>query len=232
MVVSVASPILNIIDAIWVSHRSLKGYPAGTTFRANQLLASQDPVAADFWAAKYILYPVDGNFRHHPDFSGVDRWLVRARDTINGRGGLLNPGKGIRVDRVTKEEAEIRIRTCQAGDFLNRESLSVSRSGLRFLASTTEARTLQKPLTIAVSGARPLPWTIETDGPWLSCAPSSGSGDKTVAIFVQTAGLEPGQHSGRLTIRCPGSANSPLSVSVVLSLIERGRLAENSFRSA
>lgn len=55
MVVSVRTPVLNIIDAIWVSYSSITGYPQSTTFRADQILASQDPVALDYWAAKYIL---------------------------------------------------------------------------------------------------------------------------------------------------------------------------------
>jgi hypothetical protein len=118
MVVSVRTPVLNIVDAIWVSHASLKGYPADTTFRANQILASQDPVALDYWAAKYILYPVDDNPRHHPDFSGINEWLTDARDIINGRGGLYNPDIGISVDVVTKNENEMQVHVGLLGNLL------------------------------------------------------------------------------------------------------------------
>jgi hypothetical protein len=107
MVVSIRTPVLNIIDAIWVSHSSLSGYPESTTFRANQLLASQDPVALDYSAAKYILHPVSRNSRHLPSFPGIDQWLSNARDTINGRGGLYNLNSGILVGSVTKDEAEM-----------------------------------------------------------------------------------------------------------------------------
>ena len=107
MVVSVRTPLLNIIDAIWVSYSSIAGYPASTTFRANQILASQDPVALDYWAAKYILTPIDNNSRHLPTFSGIDAWLTGARDMINSRGGLYNPSSGIQVSSVTKNETEM-----------------------------------------------------------------------------------------------------------------------------
>ena len=115
MMASVRAPVLNILDAIWVSHRSITGYPADTTFRANQILASQDPVALDYWAAKYILYPIDNNPRHHPDFPGIDRWLMDARDLINARGGLNSPGGEISLSRVTKSENEMSVlrRKCQ-----------------------------------------------------------------------------------------------------------------------
>jgi hypothetical protein len=107
MVVAVRTPVLNIIDAIWVSYSSITGYPASTTFRANQILASQDPVALDYWAAKYILYPIDNNPRHHPSFAGIDQWLTSARDTINNQGGLSDPSSGILIGRVTKNEVEM-----------------------------------------------------------------------------------------------------------------------------
>jgi len=109
MMVSVHTPVLNIVDAIWVSQTSLIGYPASTTFRTNQIVAGQDPVALDYWAAKYILYPVDNNPRHHPDHAGVDAWLTAARDLINGRGGFLQADKGIQVQMVTKTESEIEV---------------------------------------------------------------------------------------------------------------------------
>jgi hypothetical protein len=107
MVISVRTPVLNIIDAIWVSFSSLSGYPPSTTFRANQLMASQDPVALDYSAAKHILYPIDGNPRHSPDFPGIDKWLTDACTMINDRGGLYDPDSGILVDRVTKDEKEM-----------------------------------------------------------------------------------------------------------------------------
>ena len=104
MVVLVRTPVLNMIDATWVSYSSIAGYPASTTFRANQILASQDPVALDYWAAKYIMYPISKSDRHLPTFPGVDVWLTNARNIINERGGIYNLSSGIQVANVTKDE--------------------------------------------------------------------------------------------------------------------------------
>ena len=117
MMVSVRTPVLNIIDAIWVCHLSLAGYPASATYRANQLMASQDPVALDYAAAKYILYPINNNSRHHPDFAGINTWLTTARDTINGRGGLYNSNSGIVVNQVTKTESDMRFHVAGAPSY-------------------------------------------------------------------------------------------------------------------
>ena len=109
MMVTVHTPVLNIMDAIWVSQGALGGYPASATTRTNQIVASQDPVAVDYWAAQHILYPVDNNTRHRPDFSGIDAWLSAALSTINGRGGFSGTSRGILVQNTTKTESQMRL---------------------------------------------------------------------------------------------------------------------------
>ncbi|MHB8053917.1 MAG: DUF362 domain-containing protein [Candidatus Aminicenantales bacterium] len=109
MVVSVRTPVLNIIDAIWVSQASTIGYPASTTFRANTLVSSQDPVALDFFSAKYVLYPINKNPRHYPTFPSMSAWLNQARNLINARGGLYKPLMGIQVGSVHTNEKYMKV---------------------------------------------------------------------------------------------------------------------------
>jgi uncharacterized protein (DUF362 family) len=109
MMVTVHTPVLNIMDAIWVSQGALEGYPASATFRANQIVASQDPVALDYWAAKNILYPIDNNTRHRPDYPGIDAWLTSALTTINGRGGFSGLDRGILIKTTTKTESQMKL---------------------------------------------------------------------------------------------------------------------------
>lgn len=111
MILSVRTPVLNIMDAIWVSHRALKGYPAADTFRANQIVASQDPLALDYWSAAHILYPIDRNRRHHPDFLGIERWMTDCAAHINRKGGLKDLSQGIQTRLVTHNEAEMQVST-------------------------------------------------------------------------------------------------------------------------
>ena len=84
-------PDLNILDCIWVSPDSLRGYPIETTYRANTLLAGIDPVALDYYASKHVLLPLGGSYKdqHDPDsFSGLINHLTGARDFINNNGGI------------------------------------------------------------------------------------------------------------------------------------------------
>jgi len=109
MMVTVQTPVLNIMDAIWVSQSALEGYPASATTRTNQLVASQDPVSLDYWAAKHILYPIDNNPNHSPSYPGIDAWVSSALSTINGRGGFSGSSRGILVKDVTKTESEMQL---------------------------------------------------------------------------------------------------------------------------
>jgi hypothetical protein len=90
---------------------------------------------------------------------------------------------------------------------------------------------MEKPLAVSVSGANPLFWRVETDVPWLDCVPSSGSGNGTIAVRVNSAGLNPGKYGGRILIQCPGAANSPQSVSVTLTIRERRESRRSEFKS-
>jgi uncharacterized protein (DUF362 family) len=115
MMVSVHTPVLNIMDAIWVSQSALAGYPSSATTRVNAILASQDPVALDYWSAKSVLYPIDNTERHLPTFSGIDAWLTDARDTIVSRGGFDQASRGILVKNPTKAESAMAIHQAEAG---------------------------------------------------------------------------------------------------------------------
>jgi len=101
MVARVRAPAINILDCIWVSHGALAGYPPEDTARLNQLLASTDPVALDYWATKHVLYPIDDDEEHHPDrFQVLRGHLTQAQRVINSEGG-------IRGHRVTVDESNI-----------------------------------------------------------------------------------------------------------------------------
>ncbi len=219
MIVSVITPVLNIIDAIWVSHQSLTGNPATTTFRANQLLASQDPVALDYWAAKYVLYPIDSNFRHHPDHPGINAWLTQARDIINGRGGLLNMDKGIVVDQVTKQEENMNVHVCNSGESIRAARISLSRSHLSFVASGFRDGVREKTIAVAISGGGSLEWRAAKDVGWLNLSPSSGSGSGEIKVQIDSVRLKPGKYTGHILIHCPEAANTPQSVLVILHVL-------------
>lgn len=108
MIKNIRFPVLNILDCIWVSYASLTGYPSSTTSRQNLLVASQDPVALDYYAGKNILYPLSKSPYHLPTYEGVSRWLSQAEAVINSS-SVYSPESRIFIRRVTKDEARMKI---------------------------------------------------------------------------------------------------------------------------
>lgn len=75
MMAQVIYPDLNILDANYIGVSS-RG-PASSyesAYRAGIVLASKDPVALDYYAGKYILYPLTGFERHNPDNKDTSRY--------------------------------------------------------------------------------------------------------------------------------------------------------------
>jgi uncharacterized protein (DUF362 family) len=89
MIANVRAPVLNVLDCIWVTQVKWAGYPPENTTRLDQLLASLDPVALDYWASKHLLYPIDGNEEHNPDeYRPLRDYLTQVRDLVNAGGGI------------------------------------------------------------------------------------------------------------------------------------------------
>ncbi len=108
MIKHIIFPVLNILDCIWVSYSSLTGYPPSTTSRQNILLASQDPVALDYYAGKNILYPLSKSPYHLPTYEGVSRWLSQAEAVLNSS-PVYSTEKRIFLRKVTRDEARMKI---------------------------------------------------------------------------------------------------------------------------
>ena len=88
MMVHIIYPDLNIIDAIYINaavggpHTS---YEVATN--VNILLAGTDPIGLDYFAGKYVLFPVSGRPSHNPDEEGIFReYLQSTADTLRGHG--------------------------------------------------------------------------------------------------------------------------------------------------
>lgn len=74
-------PDLNIADAIWVTPSGGPNGPYDSAVRLDRLVASQDPVALDYYCGKYVLMPVSGNSRHDPN--SPDQFNQMLTSTMN-----------------------------------------------------------------------------------------------------------------------------------------------------
>jgi hypothetical protein len=92
-------PELNISDCIWVTPAGGPNAPYDKAVRLNRLVASQDPIALDYYCGKYVLEPVSGNSAHDPVASpAFSQMLTTTRDV------LLAGGK-----QVTSDETKMNV---------------------------------------------------------------------------------------------------------------------------
>jgi len=117
-------PTLNILDAIWVNanpRESGSDYGPSTSYAAasftNVIGASQDPVALEYWASKYILIPAAIS-RNHPTYSSLDPdyepitpGLVESYHTYLEKSMIELENAGF---QVTMTEAEMNVHVAQS----------------------------------------------------------------------------------------------------------------------
>jgi hypothetical protein len=94
--------------------------------------------------------------------------------------------------------------------------ISLSTTQLNFGAVTSGEKTSQQQCVISNTGGGTLSWSISDNKSWLSCSPTSGTGDSSIAVSVDTTGLTAGTYSGQITATCPQATNSPQYLSVTL----------------
>jgi hypothetical protein len=95
--------------------------------------------------------------------------------------------------------------------------VTISASTLTFVAAQGTNPAAQS-LTVTTTGSPPLSWTAASSASWLTVSPTSGSGQTTITVTVNVAGMNPGNLAGTITIAAAGASNSPQSLGVALTV--------------
>jgi uncharacterized protein (TIGR03437 family) len=105
------------------------------------------------------------------------------------------------------------------------QSLTVSQTGLAFLAAANGGTAPPQKLYLLKGGSGTLDWTLTptttSGGNWLTVSSTNGViGDSPsmVEVGINAAGLPSGDYYGQLSAAAPGVENSPQVVGVVLSV--------------
>ena len=73
-------------------------------------------------------------------------------------------------------------------------------------------------IQITNSGGGTLNWSATTSATWLSVAAASGTAPSTLSVLVSPTGLGAGTYTGSVQISAAGASNSPVSVTVTLTV--------------
>ncbi|NHJ48977.1 MAG: DUF362 domain-containing protein [Asgard group archaeon] len=112
LMVDCGLPTLNILDAIWVNANPNSAFFTGpwciynAATRVNILMASQDPIALDYWAAKHVLMQAAKQIGHNnlesidPSSSNTNGRLIEAFGTWlnHSRDEFLRKGVNVTLD--------------------------------------------------------------------------------------------------------------------------------------
>ncbi len=145
---------------------------------------------------------------HKIDISRFAGSTILVRFLFDTLDGVNNQLEGWYVDNV-------RVRRLSTGTPI----LSVMPASLSFSASAGGSNPPAQTLAVANLDGGVLNWTATAaGGGGLGVAPPSGTGDGTLAVTVQSAGLAAGTYHGTVTVTAPGASGSPAVVDVTLTV--------------
>ena len=102
-------------------------------------------------------------------------------------------------------------------------SIQVSSTGLSFVGTTGGSNPTAQSVTVANSGGGSLPTPLTSVSyaagiGWLSVTATGTTAPYLLTIQPDVAGLSPGTYSATLSVSCPGVSNSPVTISIALTL--------------
>jgi|GEM_PF-1086384 len=100
----------------------------------------------------------------------------------------------------------------------NEPFISISTSSLEFSATASGDNLPTQTFQISNSGGGTLDWNITDDASWLSCSPTSGTGNDDIIVSVDSSGLSAGTYTCTISVSSNNAINSPQTISVTLTV--------------
>jgi hypothetical protein len=97
-------------------------------------------------------------------------------------------------------------------------TLTATPSGMSFSAVAGGTAPAKQSLTIGNSSSSAVPFTVTADQAWLTLSAGSGTTSSTIQVGANTSGLAAGNYTGHVITTATGVTNSPMSVTVTLSV--------------
>jgi len=112
-------------------------------------------------------------------------------------------------------------------------SITLDRNKLYFGAveGETGQTTPAQAVKISSAGSGTLHWTATPGQTWITVAPASGTGNKTISIGINPNGVSAGNYTGTVDVTDPAASNSPRSISVTLKVVSTGTPPFGEFSS-
>jgi hypothetical protein len=126
------------------------------------------------------------------------------------------------VTVVAMEAADTQVTTIAVTFLVQRPGLSVTPATIERSSNLNSNAIFTETLQVSNSGTGQLSWTATENRSWLALGASSGTGNGTIPVTINTSGLSAGTYHGDIVVTSPGAIGSPAHVSVTLTILAPG----------
>lgn len=126
------------------------------------------------------------------------------------------------VTVIAKNAADSQFTTIPVTFVVVRPGLSVSPLTIEHATNVNSNATFSDNIAVTNSGTGTLSWSASSSKPWLTLGTTSGTGNGSIAVQINTAGLGGGTYHDDVVITAPGAAGSPARVGVTLTVFAPG----------
>jgi hypothetical protein len=136
-----------------------------------------------------------------------------------------NLGPGVYQGEVTvvaKSATDSQSTTIAVTFVVQRPGLNVTPTLINRSTNLGSNQTFNETIQVSNSGTGQLSWTATKDKPWLTLGATSGTGDASIPVAINSSGLAGGTYTGEIVVTSPGATGSPARVTVVLTVLAPG----------
>jgi hypothetical protein len=126
------------------------------------------------------------------------------------------------VTVVAKTAADSQSTTIPVTFKVQRPGLNVTPTAIERATNVNSGASFTETLQITNSGSGQLNWTATKQRDWVTLSPTSGTGDGTIQVTINSTGLRGGIYHDDIVITAPGATGSPDHVSVTLTIFAPG----------
>lgn len=125
--------------------------------------------------------------------------------------------------------ADTQVTTIPVTFMVQRPGLSVSPPSIEHTTNVNSNATFTETLQITNSGTGQLNWTVTKQRSWVTLSTTSGTGDGTIQVTINSAGLAGGTYHDDIVVTAPGASGSPDHISVTLTIFAPGLAVTPAF---
>jgi hypothetical protein len=126
------------------------------------------------------------------------------------------------VTVIARDAVDSQFTTIAVTFLAQRPGLSVTPSSIEHSTNANSNAAFTDALQISNSGSGQLNWTATKQRPWVTLSATSGTGDATIQVTVNSTGLAGGVYHDDIVVTAPGASGSPDHVLVTLTVFAPG----------